>query len=291
MKGTAKNSELLPDSSTKRLNWVDWMKVIAMYFIIAGHCWVPYNEYIYIFSVPCFFIISGFLSHKQQSHSVFWKKLFWNMVIPMMLFLIVNLAFYDLQMFVNGQFDISFLWKGPLLSLAGMQGQDYLAGGLKAMWFVYTLCLCKIIIQYLPKKFESLLLVALSIVFCIIAWIMNMRGLEIRNAVVNLFLAFPFFCFGYVLRPLLDKLNSLSVGKSSLLFAVCAVLSYLCGKYNGMVFLYRCSYGNNLLLCLLGGISGTCLVYIASVVLDKLFSGLNINIFGGVRWLCLDCIQ
>lgn len=136
---------------SKRLPWVDWMKVISIYFIIAGHCWVPYNKYIYVFSVPCFFIISGFLSHKEESGFVFVKKMYWNMIVPMILFTIINLLFYDLQMFVNNQFEYDFLWKGPLLSLIGMQGQDHPAGGLKAMWFVYTLCICKTILQYMPK--------------------------------------------------------------------------------------------------------------------------------------------
>ena len=41
--------------------WVDWMKVLAMYFIIAGHLFVPGYKYIYVFSVPSFFILSGVL--------------------------------------------------------------------------------------------------------------------------------------------------------------------------------------------------------------------------------------
>ena len=60
--------------SKKRIAWVDWMKALAMYFIIAGHCWVPGNKYIYVFSVPCFFIISGYLSHKEERDKVFWGQ-------------------------------------------------------------------------------------------------------------------------------------------------------------------------------------------------------------------------
>lgn len=40
-------------NSKPRLAWVDWIKVIAMYFIIAGHMFPPGNKY----RVPCFFIL------------------------------------------------------------------------------------------------------------------------------------------------------------------------------------------------------------------------------------------
>ncbi len=137
-------------AQSNRIVWIDWMKAIAMYFIIAGHCWVPYNQYIYVFSVPCFFIISGYFSHKESTASVFWAKLLFNMVIPLCIYLIIGLCFYNLQMYVNGLFNLNNLYQGPILFIIGMQGQNYSAGGLQALWFVYTLCICKIIFQFLP---------------------------------------------------------------------------------------------------------------------------------------------
>lgn len=198
--------------NTKRIEWVDWMKALAMFFIIAGHCWVPGNQYIYVFSVPCFFIISGYLSHKESDNVTFWRKLNWNMVVPMIIYLAINLCFYNLQTIVNGVFHWSNLYEGPLLSLVGMQGQNYAAGGLKALWFVYTLCICKIIF---------------------------------------------------------------------LIFLAGVVITYICGRYNGLTFLYMCSYGNSLTLCLLGGIAGTAAVFVLSKWCSKLFNSFSINVLGG----------
>lgn len=31
-----------------RFIWIDWMKILGMYLIVAGHLWAPYNGYIYI---------------------------------------------------------------------------------------------------------------------------------------------------------------------------------------------------------------------------------------------------
>lgn len=36
-----------------RLTWVDWMKSIAIYFIVSGHInRIPLDKYICVFSVP-----------------------------------------------------------------------------------------------------------------------------------------------------------------------------------------------------------------------------------------------
>ena len=55
----------------KRLNWVDWMKVLGMYVIILGHTFPEgLCAFIYSFSVPLFFFISGFLDKRATS----WKE-------------------------------------------------------------------------------------------------------------------------------------------------------------------------------------------------------------------------
>lgn len=47
------------------VNWIDWMKTLGMFFIIWGHLSPELlKDCIYTFSVPSFFVISGFfLSH------------------------------------------------------------------------------------------------------------------------------------------------------------------------------------------------------------------------------------
>lgn len=264
-----------------RLPWLDWMKVIAMYFIIAGHCWVPGNKYIYVFSVPCFFIISGFLSHREENGKVFWKKLFYNMVLPMLILLVLGLAFHNLQMYVNHDFHWSYLWKGFLLAFAGMQGQNYPAGGLQALWFVYTLCLCKIILQYTPRNKEKLISLILIFLGLAGACILSSRDVELYNAYADVLLAYPFYYIGYLFRHFKLSINTAS-GKVLVPMAfISSVIVYICGRYNDPVMLYRCSYGSSLTLCLIGGLAGTCFVYIVSKYAAQLFNKLNISILGG----------
>ncbi len=267
-------------AQSNRIVWIDWMKALAMYFIIAGHCWVPYNQYIYVFSVPCFFIISGYLSHKESTVSIFWTKLLFNMVIPLCIYLIIGLCFYNLQMYANGLFNLNNLYQGPILSIIGMQGQNYSAGGLQALWFVYTLCICKIIFQFLPKNISwpSLALTLLFLFGCI--WINN-NGIIVYNSIVNVLIAFPFFFVGSILRKYSSLLNRNNILIEVIALFTAIIVTIICGKCNGDVFLYKCSYGNNIFLCLIGGISGTVFVYIISKWCTLLFKCLNISVLGG----------
>ena len=54
--------------------WIDWMKVLAMYLIIAGHLSVPGNRYIYVFSVPAFFILSAIAEFLEDVCAVVCKN-------------------------------------------------------------------------------------------------------------------------------------------------------------------------------------------------------------------------
>ena len=73
-----------------RLNWLDWMKAIGIGLIVYGHFFSLYDIYVYVFSVPLFFLISGFLCKKESDDKVFWKKLWYNLITPMLIICTIN---------------------------------------------------------------------------------------------------------------------------------------------------------------------------------------------------------
>ena len=48
------------------------------------------------------------------------------------------------------------------------------------------------------------------------------------------------------------------------------ILVLWCGDYNGYVWMYKCEYGNYYALFLLGGIAGTCMLFVVSLWLSRL---------------------
>ncbi len=75
----------------------------------------------------------------------------------------------------------------------GFQGQDRYGGGLGTLWFVYTLCIIKIIVHYVRNSNYQYFLLFLFIVLSVF---FNKMGLKYYNSWVNVFLAYPFFLFG-----------------------------------------------------------------------------------------------
>ena len=267
-------------AQTSRLVWIDWMKTLAMFLIVAGHCMVPGNKYIYVFSVPCFFILSGFLCRKETDVTVFWKKLWWNLIVPMALMFLINMFIYFGVQYMNGIFEWKFLYQTPLLALAGMQGQNYVAGGLKGLWFVYSLVLCTILLQFSPAKHHNIFLLVIDCIFLLVTWLLHRQGIVAYNAIVDVLLAMPFFTMGYLLRPLKERISDVSAPWLFALLIVGVIVVGMCGKYNDIVMLYRCSFGCNLLLCLLGGACGTILPYAISMLL-KLYLSDFAKVMGG----------
>lgn len=265
--------------TNQRLVWVDWMKTLAMYFIITGHCNVPGNKYIYAFSVPCFFVLSGFLTKRESNPKVFWKKTWWNLVVPMIILLLIHIAYVCALDLLQGTFEINYLWQCLCNALIGNQGQDT-KGGLGVLWFVYTLIICKAIIQYTPAAKERFVLPLLSVSMLVGCYILNGKGVVVYNAIVDVLLAMPFIAVGYFTKPFKGKLTLLCKKWIPLMFIVGIIGVWFCGSSNDIVYLYSCSYGRNLFYCIIGALCGTVLLYAISRLAESYLQRF-VNIVGG----------
>ena len=257
------------------------MKALAMYCIIAGHCGVPGNEYLYVFSVPCFFIISGFLTKREKDNHVFWRKIRDNLFVPMCILFLINIAYHFASLIRNDSFSPSYLIQAPVLFLIGMQGRGFPAGGLGALWYVYTLIICRILFQFIPENKQKWVLLFINLSFLLGSWLLHLHGVVVYNAFVDVLLAMPFFTIGILLRPFRSNLCIISYPWAFLilLIGVCGV--WICGTHNETVLLYSCGYGNNMFLCFLGSICGTSVIYALSRLLEHSPRGFARIIGGG----------
>lgn len=246
-----------------RLVWLDWMKTLAIYLIIAGHCMVPGYNYVYVFSVPAFFIMSGFLSKRESDIKVFWTKLLWNLIVPMVLFIAIHMFYVIVLRTIMGTFEVDYLWERPLKAFLGMQ-----RGGVGVMWFVYTLVICKIMLQIIPANLEKSVLLIGSLLLLTICYLYNNSEFRTSNAIINVFLAFPFYTIGYLLRPYKEMLSAVKKRWMPLFVLIGIVCIWYCGSHNEIVSLYCSSYGDNMLLCFIGALGGTVLLYAIARLLE-----------------------
>lgn len=260
-----------------RLAWIDWMKGIGIFLIVYGHFFSLGHWYIYTFSVPLFFIISGFLCKRETDNNIFWRKLWFNLIVPMLLASVIRLGINVLLSISSGQFDMSPVYKFPFQVFIGTHG------GLGTLWFVYTLILLKILLQFAPHR--KIAQVGLFVVFPLIGMLINHYAPEIPKkclAPVNVCMAYPFFMMGFYLKrfkPFLVECKSVKLGLASC--AICSLIVVVCTKLNEGVWMYQNGYGNNIFLFLIGGMTGTALIYSVSKLIPAILPPPIVNISKG----------
>lgn len=249
----------------QRIFWIDWMKVIGMYLIITGHLFPVGYTFIYVFSVPLFFLISGFLCKQEQSHLVFWLKIFYNYITPIF---IIRTIMYFWEKYIsvdpNHFMSIFDYW---LFMLKGYQNC------IGACWFIYTLIIIRVLFQY----FHSLKATILIFLFLTgIAIYLNTTNIHRNNAIINTTVAYQPFALGYYLRQYKNRFISFhpSFNTAITIIVFCSLLIVLCGILNGEVWLYNNGYGRSFTLYLIGAICGALLVYTISKLIDSQFKSI-----------------
>lgn len=246
-----------------RIVWLDWMKVWAILSIIWGHFFSAGHLYLYVFSVQVFCVISGFLYKRSSNWKHCLKKCYWGLLVPTVIMsVIMQLEAFFRSMALGEDYFISIPWFFKWLLL----GHRWCMG---PCWYFYSLMVMRLIMQVLPERkwAHALLFVVLSVG----AIYLNSTGIEISNANANVLVCMPFFLIGVYLKPLkelLIRFNNHCVELTLLVLSL--VLVFICGNYNGYVWMYLCEYGNNYALYILGGMSGTTMLYIVSLWLSRL---------------------
>ena len=180
--------------------WLDWMKVLAILSIIWGHFFSAGYEYLYVFSVQTFCVISGFLYKKSADWKTCLRKCFWQLFVPtVLLSTIMQLEAYLRCMALGTSYDVSWPWFFQWLLL----GHRWCMG---PCWYFYTLIVMRLIMQALPERkwVYALLFIALSAG----AIVLHQQDIEVSNANVNVLVCMPFFLIGVFLKPMKSILNT-----------------------------------------------------------------------------------
>ena len=84
--------------SNPRIVWVDYYKVIGIFLIVLGHSIFRNSDltkFLYIFHVPIFFFISGYLEKNNPCPTKeYLKKLLYSLIIPYFIWNILYFPFH-----------------------------------------------------------------------------------------------------------------------------------------------------------------------------------------------------
>ncbi|MCD8381959.1 MAG: acyltransferase family protein [Clostridiales bacterium] len=133
----------------ERLAWMDVAKGIGIFLVVYAHANSPYFEYIYLFHMPLFFFLSGFLYNSKGSFWSFLIKKIKSLYIPFVGWNIIVIVIRLIPRFfrgeMTGQLILYYLKRfGKILLTIDWEG-DYLG----ASWFLGALFLVSLVYRLL----------------------------------------------------------------------------------------------------------------------------------------------
>lgn len=193
----------------RRIVWVDWMKALLIFFVVVGHTKIESSgsnltSFIYLFHVPAFFFISGFLqSTRRGMGGQIWKSvkylilaiLFWNF------FYIVLSNGCKLLLLLLKHGDIMVLIQESLKSVVGTfccWNQAFLPK-ITPFWFIWVLVVIKVLYAWLGNKSICMksIFAMVCILYCIVA---NKTKCSLPFLLDRTFIAIPFYILGNIFR-------------------------------------------------------------------------------------------
>lgn len=262
--------------ATERIIWIDWMKTIGIYLIVVLHLFPVGYEYIAITAVPAFFVISGFLCRREEKMETFLKKLWTNIVIPVLILFAIQQVWYSVLDAIDGNFSLRRIISRLTMSGAGYMCHESCGVALGVLWYVYALIICKIALQLFQTKWQILLIAG-----CVAGsyWFRRWQS----NSWADWLVAYPVFYIGYSVKPLTGYLKKMKVFSPYALSVLMAsvILIYITKRLNGVAWMHSNEFGKSYSLFLIGGLSGTYILYWISNILAKMTSRIAITISTG----------
>lgn len=277
----------------QRYLFIDYTKFIGISLVVFGHILQNFSltdnnyyclklwEFIYLFHVPLFFIVSGFL-YKNKEHSANIDKIIFGLLIPYLIYQFVYLPFICSSYIINYHYPmVSTFFK----CLAGILLGDFLTSDYSLpvcgpCWFIISIITIRFLCNFINLTVKNILLVVIFAVS--ILKFLVIKNIDLYFCIDNTLLAIPYFFLGYFIKQKLFQKNFISenIFKISdfnkhlfnivyLLISIIILLVIL--KYNGLIqmnlrintILQR----QSLILSYIAGVTGSLLIFKISALL------------------------
>lgn len=256
-------------TENKRLNYISFLQFLGPILVIIGHAMNgleynrilnPIKDWIYIFHMPLFFFIAGYLfiytdSVKKKGYKKFIKEKFWRLLFP---YLVLNIVFiipkFAASTFIKDQVEFSveyfiYIFLAPRANIWGH------------LWFLFALFLVYAISPMfkLIKEKNSKVLWGILIIFSIIIFIIRPIHSD-WFALNDLQKDFLYFVLGMIIAYIpIEKIKSVKSSKLKFIsiLIVDVVLSILWGNNK-----------DNTILQLVIGVITIMLLYIFPIIFN-----------------------
>lgn len=269
----------------QREKWADIVKGVAIWMMVFCHAHLSHEglmNFIYIFHMPVFFIISGYFDKGEMLSYRTLKKSLYSLIRPYFIYSLLSFSICWISPYLHPEiytgihgllptFRAAF-W-GMLLMDDTVTTYSFMPSG--PLWFLVALFVVKLIwmsfVSFFKKRSYIGLFLSLSILFAIVYFRPNYFSLD------SAILALPYYIFGFVLSHY-RIIECYKQNKKSLALFVFISLAYLLtlGMYNGRVDIDGFVYGNNIFCFYLNGLIGSLFCICISFFLQKYDSFISV---------------
>lgn len=230
-----------------RIHWIDWAKALEIFLVVYGHAPASGHIYIYMFHMPFFFMLSGYL-YKRSNVKNEIKKSFKSLILPYYIYNVILLIIT----FILGNFKLHIIYDILLGNQEGI-GIKYF----NPLWFLISLFIMRIVSSLFSEKkliYISLLcILTASILYHFQCFSYNNDYFQLCTTLI----CYPFFIGGFVIKNKNIKIQ-FPLFKTKFLTIIIFLMGgflLLLGYYNGFVNVFRATQaGNNIVVFYLVGL-------------------------------------
>lgn len=240
---------------SKRIDWIDVLKGLGMFFVIWGHC-LPNNKYrirkyILSFHMPLFFFASGLTCHKDLNldFKTFLKKKIKSLLIPYFIINFIGIIIFGIL------FKVGVVEEFNLLeSIIGVfySHNKVFKAPIGQLWFVTALFLTQILFYFINKisKNDKDIFI-LCLICAIIGYVNSISTYQIYGPwhIEAVFTAVMFYFLGYIFTKNIKIYDKYTKNKlcnfilGFILFVVAVAVQYK----NQAISMYVGNYGSIIL--------------------------------------------
>lgn len=210
-------------STQSRITWIDTLKGIGILTVVAGHIFPDaVSRYIFLFHMPLFFFIGGFLFKPAADQKEYLAKKSFHLLVPYVAFLFLIYVPYELKEIMAGRETYVKAVIRPVL------GGRYLIEWVSVFWYITCFFLVQQVMNVLMNKVSKKVIDLLMLVSLLVSYALS-RFLPSFwlpwNADV-VFAALPIFYLGYLYKGAQEQISRYKIVLFVLLAGVIAFTYY-----------------------------------------------------------------
>lgn len=155
----------------ERINWIDWAKALAVTTIVFCHlpqsqeCF--YYRYLQSVTIVIFFFLSGYLKKDRGSDKENWKKYWYGLIVPYLLYNAVIYPYWLLKFYLtNGGMPNLFQAMRPIIGALLLEHENIFSEPLNGpLWYLPAILIMHVIIDLCRKtRHQHLIMITLCII-------------------------------------------------------------------------------------------------------------------------------